>query len=121
MSNFGAMIKTGRLARGWTLAELAERTGIAPSNLSRLESGGVDPRESTVRTVLGALALELVAIEARRRSVDDVESRMADGARRLARLGMTGRDVEARLAWKDARGLDTTVERRALGLDGAHR
>ena len=47
-------------------------------------------------------------------SVDDIKARMADGRRRLAEHDIPARDVEQRLAWKEARGVDTTVERRGL-------
>ena len=44
----------------------------------------------------------------------DVQARMADGAQRLAARGIPPRDNEQRLEWKQARGVDTTVERRLL-------
>jgi hypothetical protein len=39
---------------------------------------------------------------------------MEEGAARLRAAGVTDRGAEARLGWKEARGLDTAVERQLL-------
>lgn len=39
LKNLGPRLRTLRQDRGWTLEELAERAGMSPSTLSRLESG----------------------------------------------------------------------------------
>jgi len=97
-----------------TLSDLSERTGIAASNLSRLERGRVDARASTLSTVLAGLGLTLAASPRVASDLDGVKARMEEGARRLADAGRGERDVASRLAWKERRGLDTTVERRVL-------
>jgi hypothetical protein len=38
-THFGRQMKKERLAHGWSLRELAERTGINPAHLSRIENG----------------------------------------------------------------------------------
>ena len=108
------MIQNERRAAGLTLEELAARTGIAGPNLSRLERGRVDARQSTVDRVLRALGLTFAIVPLTPKSLEDVRDRMAAGASRLHRAGLGGRDVAARLAWKEQRGLDTQVERRLL-------
>ena len=42
-SHFGRQLKKERLARGWSLDELAARSGIAASHLSRIENGKRPP------------------------------------------------------------------------------
>jgi transcriptional regulator with XRE-family HTH domain len=110
----GFTIRRERLAQGLTLEALAARSGIAGPNLSRLERGGVDPRLSTVLRVLRALGLGLDVVPVERVTLRDVEQRMEEGAARLRAAGVTDRGAEARLDWKEARGLDTAVERQLL-------
>ena len=45
-THFGRQMKKERLARGWTLRELAERSGIDFSHLSRIENGKRPPTEA---------------------------------------------------------------------------
>lgn len=94
--------------------EVAERTGIAPPNLSRLENGLVDARLSTIERVLGALGMRFEIVPVERTTLEDVKQRMEQGAARLAAVGVADRDAAARLQWKERRGLDTTVERTLL-------
>jgi len=107
-------IRIERLAQGVTLKELSKRTGIAASNLSRLEQGRVDARASTLARVLRALGKSLTATPTPTRALDDITARMAAGAERLGNTGVLVRDAGARLDWKEQRGLDTAVERRLL-------
>ena len=49
LASFGANMKEQRLKRGWTLDELAERTGLSKPFLSRLEAGN---RQASIAAVL---------------------------------------------------------------------
>lgn len=49
LSSFGARLRELRLQRGWTLQELAARSGLSKAFLSRLESGG---RQASIAAVL---------------------------------------------------------------------
>ena len=110
-------LRRARLRQGLTLEDLARMTGIAAPNLSRLEQGRVDARLSTITRVARALGLRMALLPATETSLDLVRQRMATGAERLRRAGLGQRDVDARLAWKDKRGIDTTVERRLVGTE----
>jgi transcriptional regulator with XRE-family HTH domain len=50
-------IKRIRKARGMTLRELADRTGLLGPALARAERPGVDPRASTVVAIAKALGV----------------------------------------------------------------
>lgn len=49
----------GRIAQGLTQAQLAERTGIRQSNLSRLEGGSCNPSLEMMNRVARGLGMEL--------------------------------------------------------------
>lgn len=108
-------LREARLGMGITLSQLSAMTGIAQPNLSRIETGKVDARYSTLARIARALGVELVVSDPTVLTLADVRARMADGAQRLAERGIPPRDNEQRLEWKQARGVDTTVERRLLG------
>src|SRR5688500_5914494 len=52
-------VRWARLHAGLSQQELATRTGIAQSTISRIESGKLDPRYGTVRTLLRACGSDL--------------------------------------------------------------
>ena len=108
-------IREERIGLGLTLDQLSARTGVAAPNLSRLEQGRVDARLSTIARVLLGLGFALELVPERAKSVADVIERMEEGSARLRAAALGERDVEARLTWKEERGLDTTVERRVVG------
>jgi ribosome-binding protein aMBF1 (putative translation factor) len=47
VSHFGRQVRKERLARGWSLDELAAQTGIAAPHWSRIENGKRGPTEKT--------------------------------------------------------------------------
>jgi len=47
VSHFGRQVRKERLARGWSLEELARRTGVAAGHWSRIENGRRPPTELT--------------------------------------------------------------------------
>jgi plasmid maintenance system antidote protein VapI len=54
VTHFGKQVRKERLARGWTLQELARRSGIAAPHLSRIENGRRPPTEN-VATAMDAV------------------------------------------------------------------
>jgi transcriptional regulator with XRE-family HTH domain len=54
VTHFGRQVRKERLARGWTLQELSQRTGIAAPHLSRIENGRRPPTEN-VATAMDAV------------------------------------------------------------------
>jgi ribosome-binding protein aMBF1 (putative translation factor) len=49
LDSTGELVQEGRLTRGLTQAELAEKAGVAKSVVQRLESGEVKPHNETIR------------------------------------------------------------------------
>lgn len=55
----GASLRLRRLGRGWTLDELAKRSGVAKTHLSRIERGRVIPRSGTRKAIEAAIGAGL--------------------------------------------------------------
>lgn len=102
-----------REARGLTLEELSRLTGIAPSNLSQIETGKTDPRWSTVMRVLDALGTDL----------SDLAPKGLPSAPRAESpsVGVSGRDPWTRLRRKAERGEDVSEEARVLAINTRRR
>jgi DNA-binding Xre family transcriptional regulator len=60
----GGRVRQEREGRGWSLAELARRTGIQPPNLSRLENGKHVPSLDTLQRVADALGVRVAELVA---------------------------------------------------------
>jgi transcriptional regulator with XRE-family HTH domain len=73
-ASFADRLKAHRLAAGLTLAELAERAGVRPQNLSAYERGAAGPKWRRLVRLVAALGPALVAL--------GPEKRVAAGARR---------------------------------------
>jgi transcriptional regulator with XRE-family HTH domain len=54
---FGENVKAARKARGWTQEELAENSGLASVQISRIERGVREVRITTLLRLLKALEL----------------------------------------------------------------
>lgn len=107
------MRETNRL----TISDVFDRTGISRAQISRIENGLVDPRMSTVTQLLscyGATLGDVESIVTTRIALDEIKLRAELSAEKLNRLGMGASDPIARLARKDALGVDTNDEREAL-------
>ena len=57
--DIGAQIRKFRRERDWTQAELAEFVGIDKRNISRYESGNIEPRKSTLLKFADALHVDV--------------------------------------------------------------
>ena len=56
---FGENLRTLRVARGLTQKELSERTGIAQSDISKLENGSANPSLRTLRRLASGMNMRL--------------------------------------------------------------
>jgi ribosome-binding protein aMBF1 (putative translation factor) len=63
-ARIGSRIRRAREAHGWSLADLTQRTGMHPPNLSRLESGKHVPSLDTLERVADALGIRVAALVA---------------------------------------------------------
>jgi transcriptional regulator with XRE-family HTH domain len=55
---FGRAVTKARTARGWTLDDLVEYSGLSRRTISYIEGGLVDPRLTTVLTLAAALGVK---------------------------------------------------------------
>jgi transcriptional regulator with XRE-family HTH domain len=58
VERFGANVRVARLARGWTQEDLAEKTGLATVQVSRIERGKREVRLTTLVRLVRALEVE---------------------------------------------------------------
>jgi transcriptional regulator with XRE-family HTH domain len=56
---FGELLASLRTIRGWSQGQLAKRSGLDPSSISRLEAGTRAPERETVLRLADALALPI--------------------------------------------------------------
>lgn len=56
---FGELLGSLRTIRGWSQGQLAKRSGLDPSSISRLEAGTRAPERETVLRLADALALPI--------------------------------------------------------------
>jgi len=83
MARVGANIVRMRQARGWTLAELSERSGLFWRHLQKIESGELNATLATVAKLSTAFKVTAAAILARAPEVPRPRARR--GARGRAR------------------------------------
>jgi len=113
-ASVGALLRRRREARGLTLADLSERTGVPQPNLSRLERGLADVRLSTVLRVAQALGAEVtLAPVGGRRRLDEVMREAGEARERILAAGRGESDPWARLARRARLGEDTRIEAEA--------
>jgi len=111
----GSLIRRERESRGWSLGDLASRTGIAQPNLSRLERGLSDVRLSTLQRVAEAFGVTITLTSGdRRRRLDEVVGTAARARARILAAGLGESEPGDRLARRERRGEQATVEAAAL-------
>jgi len=81
----GAAIRKLRLARGWSLAQLSEQSGVPISTLSRVELGQNALNYDKLMRLCRALEVDLEGLVAR-----EAEGATASGRRSVARAGEGG-------------------------------
>ncbi len=69
-------IRSRRKQRGWSQAELARRTGMHPADISRIESGRLQPYPGQIRKIESALKID---------PADSVENQASGGKPRQVR------------------------------------
>ena len=53
----GEAVKGAREAKGWAQPLFAQKAGITPTSVSRIENGHTDPKASTLRRICEALGV----------------------------------------------------------------
>lgn len=57
LKDVGERVRSARSRRGWTQEQLATEAGVTQHQVSRIESGSIDPRLTTFVAILDALEL----------------------------------------------------------------
>jgi len=110
-----SQLRVAREASGLTQADVSQATGIAAPNLSTIESGRLDIRLSTVERILDALQLDVQLVpRSRRVSLGEAVAESQRGRAQLVAAGIAPSDPQQRLAAKEMRGVDVSVERALL-------
>ncbi|WP_341267844.1 XRE family transcriptional regulator [Gordonia malaquae] len=96
MSRLGGLIETLRIARGWTQAELADRSGVRQVTISRYENGLREPDDAALHSLAEAFQVTTGFLEhgQRRKAALAVDVHMR--RRATAKVGVW-RQYEARL------------------------
>src|SRR5215212_3304998 len=71
-------VRLERDARGWSLADLAERSGVAKATISKIEREEMSPTAVILVRLAGAFDLTLAGLLLRAEGADDRLSRAAD-------------------------------------------
>jgi transcriptional regulator with XRE-family HTH domain len=79
-----------RVARRWSLGDLAAATGTGKATLSSIENARANPTVETLAALAGALEVEVAALLEGTPDDEVTLVRAADGAGRLARFGDGG-------------------------------
>ncbi|WP_374010852.1 helix-turn-helix domain-containing protein [Leifsonia sp. LS-T14] len=90
--SLNTQLRKAREQAGWTQKEIAARSGIAHSAISRFESGKAGVTTATLETLADSLGVSLVAVPGRINAAADVArfvaSRLADGSTASAFRGL---------------------------------
>jgi predicted transcriptional regulator len=111
-------LREAREAKAWSQRQLGQRAGMPQAHISRIESGAIDPKLSTLQDLARVLDLELVlAPRAALAAVDVVVRESAQDAERLRlREIVSAMHKAAHTLQAMAGGLDDRVADAADGL-----
>lgn len=106
-----------RHARRLSISDVSSLTGVSRAQISKIENGKVDPRISTLESLLGCLGYSLSDVDLPRPVSVDRQTALnwsQHAAKRIEESGFGGSDPWRRLDRKDRLGADTSVEREVL-------
>lgn len=72
LTRLGAQLRSQRLERGLTQAEVARRAGLPRLKVLQVEAGRGSASAGAYARVAGALGFELASVPARRPTLDDI-------------------------------------------------
>lgn len=82
--NLGDMIRSYRTERGWSQAELGDRSKVDPAQIGRFERGVAEPELKTLRNIADAFNLECSELlddapkSCRRQQINEASEKFAD-------------------------------------------
>ena len=114
VSALGAKVATARAERGWSLAQLAQRAGLSPAAVHKIEKSGMTPTIASLMKVAAALG-KSVAYFVDEPSTPDVNVIRGDERARVytSKQGLELRNLSGRYGGFAMAGADALVEPRA--------
>lgn len=113
MVSIGPRLRALREAAGMTQDDVSAASGMAVPNISRMESGTVDFRLSSLTRILDAMDLDIAFVPRDApTSIRTVARRAEEGRARLDAVGLTPSNPGERLATRRRAGSDVSVEDR---------
>jgi transcriptional regulator with XRE-family HTH domain len=110
VSALGAKVSAARAERGWSLAELARRSGVSTGSVHKIEKSGMTPTIATLMKVAAALGTSVsyfidedVAVPAAIVVRGDARARLYTSKTGIALDNVSGRYGRYRLAGAEAR------------------
>lgn len=76
----GVRVRTARTLQGWTLDQLAERSGVSRRMVVKVEQGQTNPSVTTLLLLSDALGIGLPTLVAEREGIPSALTRHGDGA-----------------------------------------
>jgi transcriptional regulator with XRE-family HTH domain len=114
VSELGAKVARARAERGWSLAQLAHRSGLSPATVHKIEKSGMTPTIASLMKVAAALG-KSVSYFVDEPSTPHVNVIRGDERARVytSKQGLELRNLSGRYGGFAMAGADATVEPRA--------
>ena len=114
VSEIGAKVARARAERGWSLAQLAQRSGLSAASVHKIEKSGMTPTIASLMKVAAALG-KSVAYFVDEPSTPDVNVIRGDERARVytSKQGLELRNLSGRYGGFAMAGADALVEPRA--------
>lgn len=87
MGDPGSMLRDLRAAKGWTLAEVKDRTGLPISTLSKLENGKMGLSYDKLMKLGHGLGMDIAQLLLGKPSADQGATQLVSGRRSITRAG----------------------------------
>jgi DNA-binding XRE family transcriptional regulator len=113
-----SIVKEGRLARGFTQQEVANKTNISLRSIQRIEAGEVEPRAYTLKVLARFLEIPEDTLLTASPAPDQQKTRMSASLRGILSVGVSLLMILLYAAFTAQSGFPETHFEAALGLAG---
>jgi transcriptional regulator with XRE-family HTH domain len=114
VSEIGAKVAAARAERGWSLAHLAQRAGLSPATVHKVEKSGMTPTIASLMKIAAALGKSVAYFVDEPETPDVIVVRGDDRARvYTSKRGLDLRNLSGRYGGFAMAGAEALVEPRA--------